>query len=132
MSLMCEPRPARSLERARARAEQPAEDADDPRDLAAIESSKANTGDYKLKSGADYEVPEDQQVNAEKKRRQMMLLEENMHSIKMRFNKRFQALRDLKRQIVESIVDGNARVREIDAEVSKNSLRFYVQFYVHF
>ena len=51
----------------------PAEDADDPRDIAAIESSKANTGDYKLKSGADYEVPEDQQVNAEKKRRELGL-----------------------------------------------------------
>ena len=93
----------------------PAEDADDPRDIEAIERSKANTGDYKLKSAPDYEVPEDQQVNAEKKRRQMMLLEENMHSIKMRFNKRFLALRDLKRQIVESIVDGNTRVAEIDA-----------------
>ena len=67
----------------------PGKDDDDPADLAAIAYAENNMGDYKLKMAADYEVPEDQAVNSEKKRRQMVLLEENMLNIKARFNKRF-------------------------------------------
>jgi hypothetical protein len=33
-------------------------------------------------------VPEDQRMNAEKKLRQMILLEESLHNIRMRFNTR--------------------------------------------
>lgn len=34
------------------------------------------------------QVPEDQRMNAEKKMRQMVLLEESLHNIRMRFNNR--------------------------------------------
>ena len=62
-------------------------------------------------------MPEDQRVNAEKKRRQMVLLEESVHAIKMGYNQRFLALRDLKRRIIDNIHQDNARVRSIDREL---------------
>jgi nitrite reductase/ring-hydroxylating ferredoxin subunit len=39
-------------------------------------------GDYPLKIAKDYRVPEHQRVNAEKKKRQKLLLEESFHAIK--------------------------------------------------
>lgn len=68
--------------------QKPKEDAADPKDLEAIAEAEAHMGDYKLKSSPSYEVPEDQRMNAEKKWRQMVLLEESMHTIRMRFNER--------------------------------------------
>jgi hypothetical protein len=91
---------------------------EDPDDVAAIEYTKTNLGDYKLKTSKEYVVPEDQRVNAEKKRRQMVLLEESVHAIKMGYNQRFLALRDLKRRIIDNIVGDNARVQNIDRELT--------------
>ena len=90
---------------------------EDPTDVAAIEDTRTNLGDKKLKNALDYVVPEDQRVNAEKKKRQMVLLEESIHSIKMGYNQRFLALRDLKRRIIGNIESDNVRVREIDVEL---------------
>jgi len=97
----------------------PAEDRDDPRDLSAIERSKARLGDYKLKSTADYEVPQDQQVNALKKRQQMMMLQENINSIKVRYNKRFLALRDVKKLVFQSIIESNQHHQSLEASMIK-------------
>ena len=45
---------------------------------------------------------------------QMVLLEESVHSIKMGFNDRFLALRDLKRRIVDSVrAHAHARSRSL-------------------
>ena len=76
-------------------AKKPSPKAEDPRDLAAIDYARKNMGDCKLKTDKDYVVPEDQRVNAEKKRRQMVLLEESIHAIKMGYNQRYLALREL-------------------------------------
>ena len=84
-------------------AKKPSPKAEDPRDLAAIDYARKNMGDCKLKTDKDYVVPEDQRVNAEKKRRQMVLLEESIHAIKMGYNQRYLALRELKRRIVENV-----------------------------
>jgi hypothetical protein len=48
---------------------------------------------------------------------QMALLEDSMVSMRMQFNERFLALRDLKRQIVLTVRRDNSRIREIDIEV---------------
>ena len=95
----------------------PAEDADDPRDVKAIEDASKFLGDYKIKTSEDYEVPEDQQVNAEKKRRQMILLEESIRNIKVKFNKRLIDVRDSKGQVVLAIAAFNARIRAIDEQL---------------
>jgi WD40 repeat protein len=101
-------------------AERPAEDAEDPRDVRAIAFAEAHMGDYKLKTAANYVVPEDQRVNADKKRRQMVLLEESMHSVQMNFNGRFLSLRDLKKQIIRQIKDDNTRIHAINKELDQS------------
>jgi WD40 repeat protein len=101
-------------------AERPAEDAEDPRDVRAIAFAEAHMGDYKLKTAANYVVPEEQRVNADKKRRQMVLLEESMHSVQMNFNGRFLSLRDLKKQIIQQIKDDNSRIHAINSELGQS------------
>jgi hypothetical protein len=90
---------------------------EDPTDVAAIDDANNHMGDYKLKTDPDYVVPEHLRINADKKRRQIVLLEESIYTIKMAFNDRFLALRDLKQRIKENIRVDNRRVREINAEL---------------
>eukprot|EP00002_Diphylleia_rotans_P014287 TRINITY_DN2784_c0_g1_i6.p1 TRINITY_DN2784_c0_g1~~TRINITY_DN2784_c0_g1_i6.p1 ORF type:complete len:1834 (-),score=489.32 TRINITY_DN2784_c0_g1_i6:186-5687(-) len=95
-------------------AKKPDEKYEDPDDVAAIAYAEKHMGDYKLKTDDDYIVPEHQRVNAEKKRRQMILLEESVFSIKMDFNERLLALRDLKMRIIDRVKSDNIRIREIN------------------
>ena len=48
----------------------------DPQDVDAIAHAEATLGNYMLKTSDAYQVPENQRMNAEKKRRQMFLLED--------------------------------------------------------
>ena len=80
-------------------ATKPDKDSENPVDVAAIREAEANMGDFKLKSDPDYVVPEEERMNKEKKRRQMILLEEGMYNIRMEFNRRFLALRDVKTKV---------------------------------
>lgn len=97
----------------------PDENADDPLDVAAIDWVLNNMGDYKLKSAANYQVPADQQVNAAKKHRQSVLLAESIQELRMKFNEKFLALRELKRRIVEQARQDEARVHHIDDELGE-------------
>ena len=90
---------------------------EDPQDVAAIAWAEKNMGDYKLKTDGNYVVPENLVINADKKRRQMVLLEESVHSIKMGFNERFLACRDLKRRIKDAVEKDSTRIGEINAEL---------------
>lgn len=102
----------------------PNENEDDVRDVKAIEEAERTIGNYKLKCADDYEVPENQRTNVEKKRKQMAMLEESMVSMRLRFNERFLAMRELKRQMVATICRDNERVREINEElVASRALR---------
>jgi WD40 repeat protein len=107
-------RAERKQQLAQLKAAKPDKNVDDPRDVAAVQYAERNMGDYKLKSDPNYVVPEHQRVNAEKKRRQMILLQESVHYIKMALNERFLALRDLKRRIVHNVKRDNVRVSEIN------------------
>ena len=62
---------------------------EDPSDVSAIQWAETHMGDFSLKTDDDYVVPEAQRVNAQKKRRQLVLLDESIHAIKMGFNERF-------------------------------------------
>mmetsp|Transcript_8654 Transcript_8654/g.22237 ORF Transcript_8654/g.22237 Transcript_8654/m.22237 type:complete len:392 (-) Transcript_8654:1714-2889(-) len=63
-------------------ARRPSADTDDPRDVEAIKRAKAQLGDYKMKSEPSYEIAQTKQINTANKRRQMLLLQENIDSIK--------------------------------------------------
>jgi hypothetical protein len=62
---------------------------------------------------AEYVVPEAQRINAQKKRRQMVLLDESIHAIKMGYNERLLALRDLKQRIVDATHADDERLAQI-------------------
>ncbi len=110
-------RQARAKEWAEFNATKPDDKYEDPVDVAAIQYAETHMGDFSLKSDEDYVVPESQRVNAQKKRRQIVLLDESIHAIKMGFNERFLALRDLKSRLITSMATEDARLVEINREL---------------
>ncbi|KAG8464582.1 hypothetical protein KFE25_009950 [Diacronema lutheri] len=114
---------ARKAARARAwaafNARKPDDTYEDPQDVLAISIAERQMGDFPLKTDDDYVVPESQRINAHKKRRQMVLLDESIHAIKMGYNERLLALRDLKKRIVASALADDDRLREINARLGE-------------
>ena len=102
--------------------EKPSKEDDDVQDIEAIQRAQQALGDYKLKSSDDYEVPADQRINAQQKKRQLALLEESTMSMRMRFNERFLSMRQLKRQMILNICKDNARIRCINEELREPEL----------
>ncbi|GMF64942.1 unnamed protein product [Phytophthora lilii] len=105
---------------ARWQSSKPGEDADDPRDVVAIAFAQRNMGDYKLKTAADYVVPEHQRVNAVKKLRQMALLEESLYAARLRFNAKVLELRELKVQLINELRRDQERLVELRAALAGN------------
>ncbi|CAE7195360.1 CFAP44 [Symbiodinium natans] len=100
------------LERAK-----PNEQYEAPEDVEAIANAEATLGNYMLKTSEDYQVPENQRMNAEKKRRQMFLLEESIHAIKTEFNQRVLALRDFRQQVRAEVERDLMALAEIDEQL---------------
>ena len=102
--------------------EEPKDDEDDERDVQAISLAERTIGDYKLKVAPDYVVPADQHVVASKKKLQMAMLEESMVKMRLEFNERFLALRDLKKELIYAIKRANSRIRGIDSELQQEHM----------
>ena len=81
----------------------PNEKYEDPSDLATFRRAERTIGDFKLKSGSDYVVPEDQRVTATKKRHELLVLRNEILTRKANFNTCLLALRDRKKQIVDKV-----------------------------
>lgn len=109
----------RAQEWAAFNARKPDDKYEDSQDVLAISLAERQMGDYPLKTEADYVVPEAQRINAHKKRRQMVLLDESIHAIQMGYNERLLALRDLKRRIIASTLADDDRLREINAALGE-------------
>eukprot|EP00965_Chrysotila_dentata_P003598 118398-Pleurochrysis_carterae.AAC.1 len=82
-----------------------------------VRYAETHRGDFSLKTADDYVVPEAQRVNAQKKRRQLVLLEESVHAIKAAFNERFMDLRDTKKSMLETLSKEHARLNEIETKL---------------
>ncbi len=54
----------------------PDDDYEDPVDVAAIREARENMGDYKLKSAADYVVPDHLRMNTEKAKSRLLVLKD--------------------------------------------------------
>merc|ERR1719183_2053240 len=94
---------------------------EDPQDVEAIAMAEATMGNYMLKTSDDYQVPENQRMNAEKKRRQMFLLEESMHAIKTEFNHRVLALRDFRQQVRAEVQRDLTALKDSDQQLGTSS-----------
>eukprot|EP00762_Andalucia_godoyi_P008715 ANDGO_00431.mRNA.1 Cilia- and flagella-associated protein 44 len=92
----------------------PDEHWEDPRDVAAIAWAETHMGDYPLKLDPAYTVPEHARVNADKKRRQILLLLESIYSLRVEFNERLFAMRDLKKRMIPSLQKDARRLTEIE------------------
>jgi len=95
----------------------PSDTYEDPQDLEAIAHADATLGNYMLKTSDSYQVPENQRMNAEKKRRQMFLLEESMHAIKTEFNHRVLALREFRQAVKAEVQRDLTALRDIDQQL---------------
>ncbi|XP_072902159.1 cilia- and flagella-associated protein 44 isoform X2 [Hemitrygon akajei] len=65
---------------------QPDDNYEDPNDVAAIKDAQEHMGDFKLKTASDYTVPEHLRINAEKKRNQLIHLEELINELIKNFD----------------------------------------------
>ncbi|KAJ3023852.1 Cilia- and flagella-associated protein 44 [Thoreauomyces humboldtii] len=97
--------------------EKPDESYEDPRDVAAIRHAEQHMGDYKLKTGEKYIVPESERVDADKKRRQILLLKESLFALKENFNQNVLKIRDRKKTLVQQIHRENQDLETINAEL---------------
>ena len=61
--------------------EKPSENFEDPRDVAEIKYAMEHMGDFKLKTAANYVVPEHLRMNTARKLVQLMILQENVNSL---------------------------------------------------
>eukprot|EP00656_Telonema_subtile_P056682 TRINITY_DN9123_c0_g1_i3.p1 TRINITY_DN9123_c0_g1~~TRINITY_DN9123_c0_g1_i3.p1 ORF type:complete len:1520 (+),score=616.54 TRINITY_DN9123_c0_g1_i3:137-4696(+) len=99
-------------------AHKPAHNYEHPEDAAAFAWAQTHCPDKKLKMDTDYVVPEEQRVNTDKKKRQMLLMEESVSLIKAEYNERFLGLRDLKRRIIQHTRNDNKRLDQIEAQMA--------------
>ncbi|KAF0980688.1 hypothetical protein FDP41_013171 [Naegleria fowleri] len=90
---------------------------EDPEEIAEILRAQQNMGDYKLKTNNDYIVPDAQRVTTEKKLRQITLLQESMHTLRMVFNVRLLGLRDLKMRLIDKFRGYNEKIQEINNKI---------------
>ena len=97
----------------------PDEKYEDPKDVSAIRYAELHMGDYKLKTADNYIVPESERVDADKKKRQILLLTESVNNLKEQFNNQVFALRDKKKSLVDSFTKHTQRIVEINAELVK-------------
>nr|KAJ3422153.1 Cilia- and flagella-associated protein 44 [Polyrhizophydium stewartii] len=97
----------------------PDEKYEDPKDIAAIRYAQLHMGDYKLKTADNYIVPESERIDADKKKRQIILLRESINALKEQYNKQVLKLRAKKVALVEAFAKDNKRIDGINAELAK-------------
>ena len=100
--------------------QEPSSNMKDPMDQRDIDTAKATMGDFKLKTSPDYVVPKNLCVNASQKRRQMFLLMESSHNLKMELNSRLLALRENKSRLIDWVKEQNRVIAEINRELAVN------------
>lgn len=69
---------------------------------------------FNLKMSNEYEVPENMQINANKKRQQMVLLEGSIHKLKVDFNNKILDLKHKKTDIIRQVEEMNTRIGQIN------------------
>ncbi|XP_051783012.1 cilia- and flagella-associated protein 44 isoform X2 [Erpetoichthys calabaricus] len=84
-------------------ARKPDENYEDPADVHALKEAYDSMGDFKLKTAKDFTVPEHLRMTPEKKRRQLVILEQQMYDAKSEINSKVLALRDNKIACIDQI-----------------------------
>lgn len=90
---------------------------EDPEELKKIEEAKRTFGKYDLKMALDYEVPEHMQVDANKKKQQMTLLEGSIHKLKVDFNTKVIDMQQRKQQIISRLSTLHGKLNTINEKL---------------
>ncbi|KAL2085147.1 hypothetical protein ACEWY4_018467 [Coilia grayii] len=104
---------AKILKRKKFYASKPSENCEDAADVLAIRAATENMGDFKLKTAKDFTVPEHLRMNVDRKRAQLVTLEEKIYEQKTEMNSRVIALRDSKGALLASMRSQLQHLREI-------------------
>ncbi|XP_063072845.1 cilia- and flagella-associated protein 44 [Engraulis encrasicolus] len=96
-------------------ASKPSENCEDPADVQAIRWATEQMGDFKLKTAKDFTVPEHLRMNVDKKRAQLVALEEKIYEQKTEMNSRVLALRNSKVALLSCMQDCLERLRDVQA-----------------
>lgn len=118
-------REERKRELAKLEKEEAKYNVEDPEDRKRIEHALATFGDFKLKMSPEYIVPERERVNAEKKRQQMVLLENSIFNMKVEFNRKLEDLKARKQDIIEIVKTRNDRITTINGNLGIEDGLFY-------
>ncbi|XP_036972430.1 cilia- and flagella-associated protein 44 [Acanthopagrus latus] len=113
----------RKQEWAQLYAEKPSENCEDPQDVQAIREAKENIGDLKLKSAKDFTVPKHLRMNTERKRAQLIGLEENIRGKQTEMNERIMALRDSKVRLVSQLRAQAQQVQRVQRRLAAHLRR---------
>ncbi|XP_014776510.1 cilia- and flagella-associated protein 44, partial [Octopus bimaculoides] len=105
--------------------EKPADDYEDPNDLAAIKEAKENMGDYKLKTAEDYVVPDLLRMNTNKARLKLFQLVEHISQYISDFNEKVLELRNEKKKLVDIIASLHDEISSIQSNMPEE-LRIYL------
>jgi hypothetical protein len=92
---------------------------EDPKDVAAIRYAELYMGDYKLKTGERYIVPDSERVDADKKKRQLILLSESTFGLKETFNGNVLNLRESKKKLIAKFQEYSGRIFDINRELAQ-------------
>lgn len=84
---------------------------------AEIKIAEKTMGHYILKTSPQYVIPDDQRPTAERKAKQLIMLEHSVSRLRLEFNRRLQGLRDLKARLCDDINSDRARIREIAVQL---------------
>jgi len=97
---------------------------EDPGDMAVIKIAELTIGDFKLKSADNFLVPEEQRVDAEKKKAQLFKLRELVHDLKKGFNDQLLSLRDEKILLIDQIAELIEELKEIQGKLPDVTTHF--------
>ncbi|KAJ3126720.1 Cilia- and flagella-associated protein 44 [Nowakowskiella sp. JEL0407] len=95
----------------------PDEKYEDPGDVAAIRYAENHLSDYKLKTGEKYIAPESERADADKKKREILLLKESFYTIKEQFNSQILRLREEKVSLVNYYNNSYNVMKEINEKL---------------
>lgn len=93
----------------------------DPEDVHAIEVAKRTIGDYKLKDDPTYIAPEEERMNAYKKKKQLLRILYAISQFKSDFNNKLINLQHLKQELQQAIHDTNLELSEIELSIGGTS-----------
>ncbi|XP_059142623.1 cilia- and flagella-associated protein 44-like isoform X2 [Physella acuta] len=100
----------------------PDDDCEDPNDVAAIKEAQENMGDFKLKTAADYVVPDHLRMNVEKAQWRLLTIKDLIHDYKYEFNQKLLALRDSKIQVINEVKEIVEKLKEIQSKLDPERL----------